>query len=396
MDVKNQSQFIDLFSLPELFEELIKYLDSYSIVNLIFTSHELYIRYAYSNYTVTKLISKTLDDLNIKLPILRIYLQLNTKEQRLIFHDLISICLYFNHFPKNSFGIGDLIVFLVDRNKIHNTSYILFEQLLIQMNKTACNPRVRRIHGVDCNQVTNLLVHCDSRQLQLLFEQLVIPKNVICTTIKNLLGSKTNNTDNTLLVTGSAVKIKECIRYFLIKSTFGNNKNTNYSNDYFLSDILYEIVNYNRIELMDYILQKRDFLHIYFDYSSIILKCIEQNRIEMLNILFKHRNSTFQNKKPLYITGDLIKKIVKQGNFEMLYWVVDNLLGSLINLNHYILRIIDGIYNCQNLESLYFIFYLSKYLKNSSKEKINDALCFIYYQQNIQFYETRYFTIEKI
>jgi hypothetical protein len=386
MDERNKSQFVDLFSLPELFEHLVTHLDSYSIINLIFTSRDLYIRYAYSNYTVTKLISKILDDLNIKLPILRIYSQLDIKEQRLIFHDIISICLYFNHFPKNSFGLGDLIIYLVDRNKTYNTSYILFEQLLIQMNKTACNPRVRRIHGLDCNQVSNLLVNCDSKHLQLFFEQLVIPKNVICTSIKNLLAiddSKTNN-----------IKLKECIRYFLIKSTFGNKRNTNYSNDYFLSDILYEIINYNQLELLDYILQKRDFLHIYFDYSSIILKCIEQNRIEMLNILLKYHNSSFQNKKPLYITGDLIQNIVKKGHFEMLYWIVGNLLGSLINLNHYITRIIDGISRCQNFENLYFIFYLSKYLKNSSKEKINDALCFIYYQQKMQFYETRYFTIE--
>lgn len=390
MDIKNKSNtdFIDLFSLPELFEYLISYLDSYSIVNLIFSSYELYIRYAYNNYTVSKLISKIFADLNIKLPILPIYSQLEHKEQRLIFHDIIAICLYFHHFPKNSFGIGDLIVFLVDRNKRHHTSHILFEQLLIQMNKTAFNPRVRRIHGVDCNQVSNLLVNCDYHQLQLLFEQMVIPKNVICTSIKNLLGitdSKINN-----------IKIKECIRYFLIKSTFGNKRNTNYSNDYFLSDIFFEIINHNRIELMEHILQKRDFLHIYFDYSSVILKCIEQNRIEMLNILLKHHNSTFQNKKPLYITGNLIKNIIEEGYFEMLYWIVDNLLGNMINLNHYIQCIIDGIYKCKNLKNLYFIFDLTGYLKNSSKEKINDALYFMYYQQNLKIYEKRYFTIEKI
>jgi hypothetical protein len=375
----------ELLSIPEIFEYITCYLESNSTINLLHSSPVFYSKYAYNPYIINKILNQILEDLNIKLPISSIYSQVDSKEQRLIFNDMVSISLYFSHLQKYSFGIGDLITFLVDRNKRHCTSYVLFEHLLVQMNKTSCNPRIRRIHGLDCNQVSSLIEMCDNHQLSLIFEQIVVPKNVICTSIKNLLSESTNANE--------LKKLKQCIRYFLIKSSFGNRRNSNYSNDYFLSDILTEIVKFNQVELMDYILKKRDFLHIYFDYSQIVLRCIELDRIEMLNTLIIEHNCTFGSKKPLFITGNVINSVVERGSFKMLYWIVDNLLGKMINLNVYINCITSALHKCKNIRDVYLILSLSPFFNVHSKQKINDALNFTYYIHNIPFYNKLYFEL---
>lgn len=382
MEVEKLNYSIEnILHVPELFDYLLNYLDSGSALQLLYSSNLLYNRYMYNDFIVQQIIKKIEIELRLQCVVNHIYLSLDFKEKRLFFHDIISFYFYFIHFKYNYIGIGHIISFLVDRNKRYNTSYILFEHLMVESNKYSSNPRFRNLNGIDLNELPNLITNCDTKQLLIFFQQLVIPKNIICTSIKSMLNSENPDTD----------KLKDCVHYFLVKSTFGNRRSRNNSNDYFLNDILHEIVLNNNIILLDYILKKRDYLRIYFDYTNILLKCIELDRRDMMDKILSYHDTFFTNKKPMFVTGNVVKDIVKRGSFQTLFWVVDNLLGKMVNLNVYIMCIIDGLNNCKNIEKIEYLFYLYNYLNIHSKNRINDTLQLMYSKFEISFYKKIYF-----
>ena len=369
------------FYPAELFHNLIDYLDCNSVNNLLQSSSQLYNRYAYDEYTIKKIMTQIFKELRINLTIHENFSNFQYREKRLYFHDLISIHSYFINF--HSFGLNNIVCFLVSRNKTYKTSNILFEQLLIEINTHFSNPRYRNINGLDFGQISEIISNCDNNQLVIIFQQMVIPKNIICTSIKTMLNSKIMDLS----------KIKQCIQYFLIKSTFGN-RNKNYSTSYFLTDILSEIIITNNTIIMEYILRKRSYTRTYFDYSFLVLKCLEYDRIDMLKIIHESNPNIFSsNKKPIFITGNMISDIVKRGSFLTLKWIVENLLGTMINLNVYIMSITSSIAMCKKIENLNYLFYLENYLTVTSKHNINDSLNFLYYKHKTPFYNKIFYNI---
>jgi hypothetical protein len=366
MENKN-SNFENIFIIPELFENLNKYTDGKSNNTLLFSSKKLYNKYISDKFTIRQNINKFINELRLNKR-MQIYSKFNnfTDTELMIYYlDWVSIHSYFIHF--NTSDLTDILVFLIDRNKKYITSLYLFEQIVKRItykeNDITCFYR----NPISYNQYSIIISECDLKQLVVFFQHTMVSTNIIGSVIKQMVSKPKIDT----------TKIQHCLQYVLLKTTFGHRRSQ--KDSYFINDIIFELIRANQIQLMKFLFQKRSFVKNFFDYQFMVLRALELDKIEILCLIQELEQSLFLPRKEiLFITTNRVYDLCERGSFHVLKWIVKYQLDRLINLGSYISSIHSGIIACEKTEHLESLFQLTKYFNNNSIEKLNDALCFLY------------------
>ena len=364
------SKFEHLFSIPELFENLNYYTDTKTTASLMMSSDVLYNQYIFDKFTVRNHILKLLKELRLSktLEIHPDFTQFSNYQLQRFYHDLLSIHSYFVNL--NVFDLPDVILHLVHRNRNSNTSYQLFEQILTKMNSENKDTQdyIFNRNPISYNQYYEIINYCDRKQLILFFQYNILSTSVLSAVIKQLL-NKHEQTD--------LFKLQHCLKSLLLKTTFGHRITSN--DTYFINDILSELIKTNQVDLIRFLFQKRNFVKKYFDYQFLILKSIELDKIDILQLILELETSLFlPYKKTLFITSNIIYSVCERGSFNILGWIIENQLGRLINLDSYIRSIYSGITSCNSTEQIRCLLGCSSYFYDTNKSNLNKALYFLY------------------
>lgn len=364
--------FENVFDIPELFENLNIYINGKSRKSLLFSSQKLYKKYISDKYTIRDNIGNFLHELKLN-HIIKIHHNFNnfTIDELTRYHlDWLSIHEYFVHF--NRFELTDILVYLIDRNKKYITSIPLFEQIVKTITCKEDNHAFIYRNPINYNQYYIIISQCDLKQLIVFFQHTVVSINVIASVIKQMLSKQKID----------IIKIQHCLHYILLKTTFGHKSSQ--SDNYFINDIIFELIRSNQVELIRFLFQKRNFVKNFFDYQFMVLKAIELDKIEILGLIQELEKSLFlPQKKILFITSNVIYDVCERGSFHVLNWIVKHQLDKLINLGAYITSIYSGIFACENMDCLVFLFDLRDYFNNDSRIKLNESLRFMYQKSNI-------------
>lgn len=377
------NNFEKILCIPELFENLNKYTNGKSSRNLLFSSNQLYKRYIIDKFTIREIIKKFLLELRLT-QIISIHPTFNSfsnSELRRYYLDWVSIHSYFIHFNFNVFELTDILVHLVDRNKKYMTSEHLFEQIIKKITYKEDNYTIFNRNPISYNQYYTIISQCDLKQLIVFFQHTVVSINVIASVIKQMLNKPKID----------ILKIEHCLKYVLLKTTFGHHSSK--TDNYFVNDIVFELIRTNQIELLSSLFQKRNFLKNFFDYQFLVLKAIELDKIEVLQLIQNIQMKNMAPKQVFFITTNVIYDICERGSFHILKWVIEYQLDRLINLGSYINSIYSGIIACESLSryNLSFLFETSSYFNPASRVKLNEALYVLYNKMKLLTQDQLYF-----
>lgn len=403
----------------DIFDNIIEYLDPISILNLVYTCKEINNVYnTHSKLIDKKIIYKIFNYFNLwKLQIQRekeikkkqnfteFINRLNLYEINHLKHQACNIYKHFYNHPQSN--IGDFLIYLVEHT--HRYEPDIFLKYLV----TLCDKRIyyQTKHNnnnnivkyrLSTNDILYILTYCNLSHFIILLEHFQIKSNLISYIIKEMLLALKKQLENYYNFIDINEKIYKSLDYFFYKHVFGR-QNFNL----FLNHIIVTLLEHNKNEFVDYILLKRRRYRpneIELTYQSLILAAIESNNIKGLEMIWNEHNRDNHNNKYnryndddeennqnednvqifekfiLVITPEILTKICKNGWFNMLKWIVDNLLQNTINLCGYIKAIKDGLFlyeiciNQNNDENFNELLFLKNYLTPHNMGVINNQI----------------------
>jgi hypothetical protein len=352
----------------DTFSILTDYLDIDSIINILLTSKSNYdTYYKYSKKYTSRIFIKK---------IIKYFLEYEYKisidDDKYDDHirKLFKFYKYFKHHANSSYS--DYLIFIVENNDSRDTSFntMLFELIISKCTFDISSNNQTRIEiyknisktKISFQDMIYICTYAQIEQLCIIMKLFCIPSSILFYIINS-----NHNKDK-------IDKITKCIDYLFYKHYFGNFNNID---SMYFHQIIYHFIQYNKIDIVEYIFQKKTFYKFSnIDYQLLIDNCIKNDNLPMLNIIFN--NANIDNAR-IIITHFNIKYLCQRGSFYCLGWIIDNMLGNLINANGYIKSICEGIYILMKNKSLYNkyiseIKHLKKYLSQDNKIIINNFI----------------------
>jgi hypothetical protein len=137
-----------------------------------------------------------------------------------------------------------------------------------------------------------------------------------------------------------------------------------------ITDIVCEVIKYGDISILEEIYKKQIMYKFKLNYQKIINSCIQQKRLECLEIV--HVKMCEQNQllsgrnipiHPLIITKDYVRILMKKKAYVLLSRVIELYLKEIINMNGYVNEIMHN-FNYNNNECLELLRYFNDKNKN--------------------------------
>jgi len=289
--------------------------------------------------------------------------QRNTKTT-FLFETLISLCS-FNYNIRNPASVYTLNI----------DSFINEEQAFVSDGLTYCYSVRFILSSQDCQYI---LKYSNLKNFDIILNWIKLPPGLLSFVFKDLLYNEQilRNTDK------KAVKI---IDYFLREyCSFDFTEN---SSMYF-DAILNETISKNKTSLFMYILKMKQEYGFALNYQSLINKCIDCLNLRILKLIISViKDDNKINKVQISISPELIYKICEKGAFELLEYIVSNMLGRMINLTKYMSFLCDGIssfyinnkdkFNNENKDQCINILWLYNYLSLENQQFLKSHLLFI-------------------
>jgi hypothetical protein len=352
---------INIFLTFDILNILIKQLNIDDIINLILTNKKVYNIYTLNKIYINKIIIKKIFQyfkFNMKL-ITNMIQQISYKEiseiSKIVFKK-------YNYFKRHMFCYkSDFIIFMLENNISSDILFDFYISACKFVSYVNDNSNIKIIRYNESNDIFNfddlfenqtcmeevisiydmtyILEKSNLNQLKLLFEKFTIPITMLSDIIKQTLKTDMYKEKD---------KITLCIDYIFYRYCF---KTINNNVKRIINYIVVYIVYYKQTSLLKYFLQKKNYYNHtnILDYQYLINKCIEYEDITHLKLLLKeNKNESIDFKRFVIINDKIIMKLCKEGSFEYLKYIIDNLLGVYINSNLYIESICEGL-KCMNL-----------------------------------------------
>lgn len=339
-----------LNSLPyDIVDKVINYLDVDSTRNLLLSSKALYSLYAYHSRFQLIMTKKYIN----YFPSLT-KLQIDTKK-----YNQIQICEFgilmtkiYNYFKHhNNASLPDFLVYLCD-GRLSNT--LLFELMVSHCYFTKTGEYI--YNAIRADDLLYLLTF--SKDVQTLLTYIYVDPVILLHSIKYRISTR----DDT--------NFKHLFKYLLFKHFF---RYSEYIED-IVSEIVCEVIKYDRTSLLKTIYDKQDLYKFRLNYQMIITCCIQQKTIdylELINIKMKEQNQRLRASGrggvlPVMITKEHVRSLMKSKSYKMLERIINLYLKDVINIYGYVNEIINN-FDTKNTDCLQLLKYLNDKNKNLIK-----------------------------
>jgi hypothetical protein len=342
----------DIKEIPyDILDSIVKYLNIDSTINLLVSSKVLYNIYRHNKHYEIVMISKIVE----YFPSLRIF-EINYRKMNDDNINDLYICLnkIYNHFNKHKdASLSEMLVFLCENKMSHKN---IFEKIISYCYFTKNGEYV--YNAIRADDLLYLLTFCSD--ISLITQYIYVDAMILLHVIKYKISTK-NKKDALFL-----------FNYLLFKHFF---RYSEYIED-IITDIVCEVIKYGDISFLEEIYKKQNMYKFKLNYQKIINNCIQQKRLECLelahvkmceqNQLLSGRNIPIQ---PLMITKDYVRILMKKKAYFMLPRVIELYLSNIINMNGYVNEIINN-FDYNNNECL----ELLRYLNDNNKNRINERM----------------------
>ena len=327
----------------------IEFLDTKSLRNFSLSNKK-----AYESYLFNK---KYVDKINIKKIFSHFILNNNSfirplnkideKELYIINKQMNQI---YNHFNSKKYShISDFLNFIIERqptenfNLNSNQSKILFETFVsfCKFQKSATknfrnseflynfsNDKLSRFI-LTFQDLQYLLIHSHYIYFDILLNWFNIPLVPLSFIIKAML-EKENISPQ------ANKKIIKLIDYIMdVHCSFGFEGNDNI----YFESILNSLIMNKKTAIFTHLIRKKHKYGFEFNYQNLVNKCIEYESLSILKfLLIELRLDNSKNERifTFSIPPENILKVCQNGSFDTLKYIIENLLGQVINMNKYI------------------------------------------------------------
>lgn len=330
----------------DILNNIVKYLDIDSTINLLVSTKVLYNIYRHNKHYDIIMINKMIE----YFPSLRVF-EINYKNMNTDNINELYTCLnkIYNHFNKHkNASLSDMLVYLCDNNMSHKN---IFEKIISYCYFSKSDEYVYKT--IRSDDLLYLLTFCSD--ISLITKYIYVDAMILLHVIRYKISIK-NKKDALFL-----------FNYLLFKHFF---RYSEYIED-IITDIVCEVIKYGDISFLEEIYKKHNIYKFNLNYQKIINACIQQKRLECLEIahikmceqnqLLRGRNMVI---KPLIITKDYVRILMKKKAYSFLSRIIELYLSNMINMNSYVNEIMNNFeYNNECLELL-------KYLNDKNKNRI--------------------------
>jgi hypothetical protein len=344
----------------DILDSIVKYLDIDSTINLLVSSKVLYNIYRHNKHYEIVMINKMIEyfpsliskPMNYRDSSAMIYgpIFLHDKDKKIKgdSNDLY-ICLnkIYNHFNKHKdASLSEMLVYLCDNKMSHKN---IFEKIISYCEFTKNGEYV--YNGIRADDLLYLLTFCSD--ISLITRYIYVDAMILSHVIKYKISIK--NKKDALFLFNHLLSI-----HFFRYSTYI---------DSIITDIVCDVIKYGYIPILEEMYKKQKMYKFNLNYQKIINSCIQQKRLECLELA--HIKMCEQNQlsgqliKPLMITKDYIRILMKNKSYKILSRVIELYLNNIINMNGYMNEIINN-FDYNNNECL----ELLKYLNDKNKNRI--------------------------
>lgn len=317
---------IKLNYLPyDIIDNIIDYMDIDSTRKFLLSSKELYKVYCYNNRFNVVMTKKYINYFSsiskLKLD-MKQYTQLQICEFRIMLTKLYN---YFKH--HNHASLSDFLIYLCD-SRLSDT--LLFELMVSHCYFTKTGEYI--YNAIRADDLLYLLTFC--KDVQLILTYIYTDPVILLHAIKYRISIKDNANFNRLF------------KYLLFKHFF---RYSDYIQDT-VSEIICEVIKYDKLDLLTDIYDKQKLYKFKINYQMIITCCIQNKSIEyleLINLKMQEQNKFLRESgrggvTPLMITKEHVRGLMKSKSYKMLDKVIRLYLKELININGYVIEIINN------------------------------------------------------
>lgn len=358
---KNNNKVLINILYFDVFLELIKNLDVNDVYNLFIVTKSVYKNLYLKNkdYFNKILINKILSYFYLDRP-----LKLENSSIDNVHFVLMKIYQHFKY-HRSSFRI-DFLVYMLENNLDCDILFEYFANLCEYKNEYTNNSSTD-LNGVYLSDIIYIFKNCNYNQLKIILRNFTISIKILDFIIDDILLDKKDDWRFMLI-----------IDYIFYKHCFGSFDQNCKDN---IHNIIMNLILNKRTKILQCFLENKRY---YFkgittlEYQVLVNKIIDiEDRTHLQLVLNELKydniksNKSGYNEKFVIIRTSLIKKICKNGNFEYLKYLVNEILGDFINYKLYINSICEGIEKSDKIEN---IECLSSILNDKSKFIINNYL----------------------
>jgi hypothetical protein len=340
----------DIKDIPyDILDSIVKYLDIDCTINLLVSSKVLYNIYRHNKHYEIVMINKMIQ----YFPSLRVF-EINYKKMDNINELYTCLNKIYNHFNKHkNASLSEMLVYLCDNKMSHKN---IFEKIISYCYFTKNGEYV--YNAIRADDLLYLLTFCTD--ISLITQYIYVDAMILLHVIKYKISTK-NKKDALFL-----------FNYLLFKHFF---RYSEYIED-IITDIVCEVIKYGDISFLEEIYKKQIMYKFKLNYQKIINNCIQQKRLECLELA--HVKMCEQNQllsgrnipiRPLMITKDYVRILMKKKAYVLLSRVIELYLTEIINMNGYVNEIIHN-FDYNNNECL----GLLRYLNDKNKNRINERI----------------------
>lgn len=337
---------INLNNIPyDILDKIIEYLDVNQTINFLMSSKDIYYSYRPNKHFEIVMINKIKMYFNSLRKIEFDFQHINVHE---VYTCLNKVYYYFNKHRDTL--LSDMLIYLCDL-KLSDT--FLFQHIISHCYFSKTGEHV--YNAILADDLLYLLMY--SENTKDITKYIFIDAIILLHAIKYKISSKDKN------------GILALFNYLLFKHFF---RTSEYVED-IITDIMCEVIKIGDMSILDELYKKQTFYKFKLNYQKLVRSCIEQNNItilEAINIKLKDQNDYLRERnltiKPLLITKESVRYLMKRKSYKMLSRVIELYLMELINMNGYINEIVHN-FDYDDIHCMELIRYMNP--KNRLKIK---------------------------
>lgn len=339
-------------NLPyDILDDIFQYLDIESSRNLLLSSKDIYEIYRHNKHYESVMIQKIIKYFTSLSKLKFEYKALDYEKKHSLYNTLNSL---YNYFKKHKdASISDFLIYLCDSNLSDNN---LFESLISHCYFSKTGEYI--YNAIRADDLLYLLTF--GKNVQLITTYIYIDPMILLHAIKYKISIKDKKNSSYLL------------KYLLFKHFF---RYSEYIED-IISETVCEGIKYNDICLLNEIYEKQKMYKFNLNYQMIINCCIQQKNMICLELIHskmllqnQHLKNTGRIPKPILITKDYVRNLMKNKGYLMLCKLIELYLKELININGYVNEIIYN-FDYNNKDCLKLLNYLNNKNKNIIMNRI--------------------------
>lgn len=338
----------NLNNIPyDILDSIVNYLDVSSTINLLISSKDIYGSYRHNKHYEIVMINKIKRYFTSLRKIEFDFHKINIHE---VYTCLNTVYNYFNKHPDTL--LSDILIYLSD---LTLSDTFLFKHIISHCYFSKTGDHV--YNAILADDLLYLLMY--SENTTDISKYIFIDAIILLHAIKYKISIKDKN------------GILSLFNYLLFKHFF---RTSEYVED-IITDIMCEVIKVGDMLILDEIYKKQTFYKFKLNYQKLIRSCIEQNNIEvleLLNVKLKEQNGYLRernvNIRPLLITKELVRSLMKRKSYKMLSRVIELYLVDVINMTGYINEIVNN-FDYDNIDCVELLRYMNAKNKLKIKRK---------------------------